>query len=168
MTERPIHVLFVCLGNICRSPLAEGVFMSLVSERGLEAHYTVDSAGTGAWHVGDVPDLRSVEVARRNGVALTHRARQVQGGDLAKFDHVIAMDRENLADLRGLARAHAGDAEIELLRHFDSDPGDRQVPDPYYGGPDGFDLVYAMVRRSCAALLAHLEERRAGRGGKDD
>jgi protein-tyrosine phosphatase len=157
-----IRVLFVCLGNICRSPLAEGVFQNLLRVRGLEPHYEIDSAGTGAWHVGEKPDARSVAVARRNGVDLVTRARQVAARDLSEFDYLIAMDGQNLSDLRVLARRHGGGARLHLLREFDPEPGDHQVPDPYYGGPDGFDDVFTMVHRSCAALLEHLEEERAG------
>jgi protein-tyrosine phosphatase len=158
----PTRVLFVCLGNICRSPLAEGVFQNLVRVRGLERHYQVDSAGTGSWHVGEQADRRSIDVARRNGVALGSRARQVHALDFSHFDYVIAMDRQNLADLRTLAGRHGGDAKIHLLREFDPEPGDHQVPDPYYGGPEGFDDVFAMVHRACSALLEHLEGERAG------
>jgi protein-tyrosine phosphatase len=156
---RPTRVLFVCLGNICRSPLAEGVFLHLVREAGLEYRFQVDSAGTGDWHVGERPDRRAVAVARRHGVELPSRARQVTPTDLDAFDHVLAMDRDNLRDLRRLARTGAR-ADIRLLRthdpaRADSADGD-DVPDPYYGGPSGFDLVYEMVHRSCAALLAEL------------
>jgi protein-tyrosine phosphatase len=158
----PIRVLFVCLGNICRSPLAEGVFQNLVRARALERHYEVDSAGTGGWHAGEEPDRRALDVARRNGVALISRARQVHAPDFNDFDYVIAMDRQNLNDLRALARRHGGEARIHLLREFDPEPGDRQVPDPYYGGPEGFDDVFAMVHRACSALLDHLEEERTG------
>ncbi len=158
----PIRVLFVCLGNICRSPLAEGVFRTLVRARGLDRHYQVDSAGTGAWHVGEKPDVRSIAVARKNGVDLASRARQVQAPDFSAFDYVIAMDQQNLSDLRALARAHGGEARIHLLREFDPEPGDLQVPDPYYGGPEGFDDVFTMVHRACSALLDHLEAERAG------
>jgi protein-tyrosine phosphatase len=166
MTDDRTSVLFVCLGNICRSPLAEGVFRGLAEGRGLGARYAVDSAGTGAWHVGDAPDARSIAVARKNGVRLTGAARQVDAADLEDFDYVIAMDRENLRDLRALERELGGTARIHLLREFDPDPGDQQVPDPYYGGDDGFDRVYAMVLRACEGLLDVLEERRGlSRGG---
>jgi protein-tyrosine phosphatase len=162
MSERPrTSVLFVCLGNICRSPLAEGVFRHLVRERGLEDHYEIDSAGTGSWHVGAPPDTRSADVARKNGVALDGEARQVRPSDLASYDWVIAMDQENLRDLEGLRARHNGSAHVQLLRDFDPDPGDRQVPDPYYGGPGGFDHVYALVRRSAEAFLDHLERERS-------
>ena len=156
----PIRVLFVCLGNICRSPLAEGVFQTLVRVRGLERHYDIDSAGTGAWHVGEAPDRRSIAVAQKNGVRLTGQARQVAAADLEDFDYLIAMDRQNLGDLRALARTHGGSGRVHLLREFDPEPGDQQVPDPYYGGEDGFDRVYAMVVRACAGLLDTLEARR--------
>jgi protein-tyrosine phosphatase len=163
MTEDPIRVLFVCLGNICRSPLAEGVFRSLVRARELESRYLVDSAGTGAWHAGERPDQRSAEVARRNGVVLAGRARQIEAPDFADFDYVIAMDRQNLLELRTMARSPQGEAHLHLLRAFDPEPGDGQVPDPYYGGPDGFEHMYEMVNRACEALLDHLEERRLDR-----
>lgn len=152
------RVLFVCLGNICRSPLAEGVFLHLVREAGLDHRFEVDSAGTGDWHVGEQPDARAAAVARRHGVHLPSRARQVTPADLDAFDHVLAMDRENLRDLRRLARAGAR-ADLRLLRAHDparDGAGDDDVPDPYYGGESGFELVYEMVHRSCAALLAEL------------
>ena len=124
MADDPIRVLFVCLGNICRSPLAEGVFRSLVRAREIESRYLVDSAGTGAWHAGERPDQRSVEVARRNGVVLAGYARQIEAPDFADFDYVIAMDRQNLLELRTLARSPQGEAHLHLLRDFDPEPGD--------------------------------------------
>jgi protein-tyrosine phosphatase len=153
-------VLFVCLGNICRSPLAEGVFRHLVRERGLSAAYEIDSAGTGSWHVGEPADRRSAEVARRNGVALEGVAREVSTGDFDRFDWIIAMDRENLENLEALRGRKAGRARLRLLRDFDPDPGDGEVPDPYYGGPAGFDHVFTLVKRSAGALLDRLEEER--------
>jgi protein-tyrosine phosphatase len=155
----PVRVLFVCLGNICRSPLAEGVLRDLVETRGLEDEYEIDSAGTGAWHVGEPPDPRSTEVAARNGVSLSGQAaRKVRPTDYEEFDHILAMDEDNLVDL--LAGATDGArTRIRLLR--DHDPhGAGDVPDPYWGGDQGFDVVYEMVRRSCAALLDSLEEER--------
>jgi protein-tyrosine phosphatase len=163
MTEPPTRVLFVCLGNICRSPLAEGVFRSLVKGRGLERLYRIDSAGTGAWHEGEAPDGRSIAVARKNGIDLTGRARQVEAADFDEFDWVIAMDRRNLLDVRTMARAHGGAAAIHLLREFDPEPGDRQVPDPYQGGQEGFEDVYAIVARACVGLLDAIEAARAER-----
>jgi protein-tyrosine phosphatase len=146
-------VLFVCLGNICRSPLAEGVFRHLVEERGRDGDFLVDSAGTGAWHVGEPPDRRSEEVAARHGVELNGRARKVLPEDLERFELVIAMDRDNLEDLEALAVRHGSRARLHLLREFDPDGTGDEVPDPYYGGATGFETVYEMVRRSCNGLL---------------
>jgi protein-tyrosine phosphatase len=154
----PFRILFVCLGNICRSPLAEGVFRHLAAEAGMAERIQVDSAGTGAWHVGEPPDRRSLTVARKNGVGLDGRARQVEGEDFALFDLVVAMDRDNLRQLESLRDRAGGAAPVRLLREFDPEAGgDLEVPDPYYGGPDGFDRVYEMVHRSCRALLEALE-----------
>ncbi len=152
-------VLFVCLGNICRSPLAEGIFRHLVRERGLGERFRIDSAGTGAWHVGEGPDPRSREVAARNGIDLDgQRARQVRPGDLAEFDYVVAMDRDNVRDLERLANPETARATLLLLRDHDPEPGDGDVPDPYYGGPRGFDTVFDMIRRSAEALLDDIAE----------
>lgn len=161
MNDEPpsTSILFVCLGNICRSPLAEGIFVHLARERGVEARVRVDSAGTGGWHVGDPPDPRSVEVARRNGIDLPGRARRVRAEDFGKFDLILAMDRSNLTDLERLRGAAAGRAELRLFRDFDPEAkSDLDVPDPYYGGPSGFDDVFAMVRRTCEGLLEELAE----------
>lgn len=146
------RVLFVCLGNICRSPLAEGVMRHLVAERGMQEKIEVDSAGTGAWHVGEAPDARSIEIAARNGVSLDGQsARKVGPADFRDFTRVVAMDASNFRDLRAVAPTGAL-ADLRLLR--DSDPeGAGDVPDPYYGGGDGFANVYSMVERSCRALL---------------
>lgn len=151
-----VSVLFVCLGNICRSPLAEGVFLHLAEEAGLSRRFRVDSAGTGAWHVGERPDARSLEVAARHGVALPGRARQVTPDDLRRFDVVVAMDRDNLEALRRMSAAADGTARLHLLREFDPEADGDEVPDPYYGGPGGFDDVYAMVRTACSGLLDSL------------
>jgi protein-tyrosine-phosphatase len=167
MADTKTRVLFVCLGNICRSPLAEGVFLHLARQRGVLDRYQIDSAGTGGWHVGERPDPRSSEVARRNGVLLDGSARQVESHDFERFDWIIAMDRSNLRDLESMRRQR-GRAKLQLLRDFDPDPGDRDVPDPYYGGADGFDTVFAMVHRSAAALLERLEgERKRREKGSD-
>jgi len=152
-------VLFVCLGNICRSPLAEGVFTHLVAEAGLEDRFEIESAGTGAWHVGERPDARAAMVAGQHGVELPSRARQITEDDLKRFDYVIAMDRENLRNIQRMADAMGDEVEamIHLLREFDPESGDGdEVPDPYYGGASGFENVYEMVHRSCRALLDRL------------
>ena len=155
-------VLFVCLGNICRSPTAEGVFRHLLDEEGLSGRYHVDSAGTGAWHVGEPPDARSTEAASRYGVRLAGAARQIVPEDFERFDWVIAMDRENLRELERMRRSSDGGAALHLLREFDLEADHDDVPDPYYGGPSGFDDVYQMVLRSCRELLRHIEADGAG------
>lgn len=152
-------VLFVCLGNICRSPLAEGVFRHLVTLRGLEARFHIDSAGTGAWHVGEPPDTRSVAVAADHGIDLAGTARQVTAEDLTRFDFIVAMDRDNLDALIELAEDVDGTGRIELMRAFDPEPTGEDVPDPYYGGPGGFERVYQMIRRACEGLLDELNPR---------
>jgi low molecular weight protein-tyrosine phosphatase len=154
---RSTKVLFVCLGNICRSPLAEGLFLHLVEEAGLADAFEVDSAGTGSWHVGEPADARAAFVAQGHGVELRSRARQVIPEDLSRFDFVIAMDRENLRELRRMAAATTTTAELRLLRDYDPVRDGEDVPDPYYGGPSGFENVYLMVRRCCEALLAELQ-----------
>lgn len=156
--DRPVSVLFVCLGNICRSPLAEGVLRHLARERGIDGRLRVESAGTGAWHEGEGPDPRSIDVARRNGIALEGTARQIGPEDLRAFDWVVAMDRDNLRKVEAMNREAGGSARVCLLRDFDPDPGDGEVPDPYYGGPGGFDDVYAMIRRSLENLLDRVED----------
>ena len=147
-----IAILFVCLGNICRSPLAEGIFKDLVAKRGLQDRFDIDSAGTGGWHVGEPADARAAMVAESHGVKLESRARQVTAEDLERFDYVIAMDRDNLAELERMATGIDAAAEIRLLRAFDP-AGEGEVPDPYYGGASGFETVYEIVSRSCEALL---------------
>jgi protein-tyrosine phosphatase len=155
MTE-PIRVLFVCLGNICRSPLAEAVFRHQVRERGLETRFEIDSAGTSGYHDGDPPDRRSTETARRRGVELTGRSRMVSAEDLRRFDYVIAMDAENEAALRDLLAGSGGTARVHRLREWDPQPGHGDVPDPYYGGARGFDDVHDIVERASAGFLAHV------------
>jgi protein-tyrosine phosphatase len=158
-SKTPVSVLFVCLGNICRSPLAEGVFRALVAEAGLADSFEIDSAGTSGWHDGEPPDARAAAVARRHGIELGGTSRRVEGGDLRRFDHIIAMDGDNLRDLRKLADRAAADADIRRLREFDPrGNGDLDVPDPYFGGDAGFENVHDMVERSCRALLAELRE----------
>jgi protein-tyrosine phosphatase len=155
--DHVIRILFVCLGNICRSPLAEGVFRHLVRERGLERHFHVDSAGTSGWHTGAPPDARSAETARRRGITLAGSSRKLASADLETFDYVIAMDAENLDAILALAGRSAGArARVHRLREWDPRPGDLDVPDPYYGGPQGFENVQDIVERSCAALLDHV------------
>lgn len=159
MDDTRIRVLFVCLGNICRSPLAEAVFRDLVDRAGLTERFEIDSAGLGSWHIGEPADARTRSVARARGIELTSRARQVAADDLDAFDVIVAMDEDNL---RGLAklRAEAPRAEIRRLREFEEDPDELDVPDPYYGGDQGFENVHDIVERACARLLEHLRETR--------
>ncbi len=155
--KHDVSVLFVCLCNICRSPLGEGVLAHRLEEEGLSDRVRVDSAGTGAWHQGEPPDPRSVEVAMRHGIALEGRARRVTVQDFHEFDYIFAMDRTNLRDLRYLESEGDARAVPTLFRDFDPrQDGDLDVPDPYYGGPDGFDLMFEMIDRTCAAFVEHL------------
>lgn len=154
------QICFVCLGNIVRSPLAENMFLHLAAENGLEEHYLVDSAGTASYHVGEHPDSRMRQVARRRGLIYDGRARQFERRDFERFDLIMAMDAENLANLRRLVSGPGDSGKLHLLREFDpqSDPaapGD--VPDPYYDGIEGFERVYDIVERSCRGLLGALE-----------
>jgi protein-tyrosine phosphatase len=156
----PIRVLFVCMGNICRSPMAEAVFRHLVRQAGLEARFEIDSAGTGGWHEGEPPDERASAAAARRGVVLAGKARQIRTADLGRFDYVLAMDADNLSALRRLQKSVPG-AEVRLLREFDTAAaGELDVPDPYYGGTRGFDRVYDMVERAGRGLLEHIREER--------
>ncbi len=155
-----IGVLFVCLGNICRSPLAEAVFRELVQREGLADRFVIDSAGTSNYHTGEAPDERTVQVAKRRGITLDHAARQLRTEDMNRFDYVIAMDRANLSKLERLVGRGPHRAEVGLLRSFDAEAGeDLEVPDPYFGGPRGFEDVHDMVERACAGLLLHIRER---------
>jgi protein-tyrosine phosphatase len=156
---KKLKVLFVCLGNICRSPLAEGVFRHQVEAAGLADRIETDSAGTSAYHIGDPPDARTARVARARGITLNSLARQVTHQDLRRFDYIVVMDRQNLANVQQLAADAPPMGEIVLLRDFDQAArADRDVPDPYYGGPRGFEDVHDIVERSCAQLLRHIRE----------
>jgi protein-tyrosine phosphatase len=148
------RICFVCLGNIVRSPLAENLFLHQAEQASVSDRFEVDSAGTGAWHIGEPPDSRMRRVAASHGLKYNGRARQIRLEDLENFDLIIAMDRENLADLQRMARSPEVEGKIRLLREFDpfGGPG-TGVPDPYYGGIDGFEEVYQIVERSTKNLL---------------
>ena len=155
MSKR-ISVVFVCLGNICRSPLAESMFRELVRRRGVDDRFEIDSAGTAGYHIGHPPDARSVETARARGLEVSGSARQLVGEDLDRFDLIIVMDGENLSNVERLrASSGGGAARVHLLREWDPE-GRGDVPDPYYGGARGFDEVHDIVERSCEALLDDL------------
>ncbi|MDX1531286.1 MAG: low molecular weight protein-tyrosine-phosphatase [Rhodothermales bacterium] len=157
--NRPIRVLFVCMGNICRSPLAEGVFRQMVEEEGLAHRFEIDSAGTGGWHVGEAPDPRMRSTARRRGLNIDkQRARQVVRTDLQRFDHVFVMDKTNLHDTLALDPRGDHDTRVRLFREFDPEPEHYQVPDPYTGGQQGFEHVFDIVERTSRAILDRFKE----------
>jgi protein-tyrosine phosphatase len=153
-----MRVLFVCLGNICRSPTAEGVLLHKLREAGLADMVQVDSAGTGDWHVGKAPDARTRVAAQRRGYDLSQlRARQVAAEDFGRFDLILAMDESNLANLHGLRPAGAA-VELDLfLRRYQLALD--EVPDPYYGGEDGFEAVLDLVEQACDALILEIKGR---------
>lgn len=157
-----IRICFVCAGNICRSPTAEAVMDALVSDAGLDDAIAVESAGTGGWHAGDPPDRRSAAEARTRGVTLAGSARQFRAADFARFEYVLALDAENADHLRRIAPDADAEARVHLLREFDPagpDPVDGlDVPDPYYGGNQGFAHVYDVIDAACRGLLAHIVE----------
>lgn len=183
-----IRVLFVCLGNICRSPLAEAVFNKKVAEKGLENHFEVDSAGTSDYHIGHGPDERTLRNAEKNAVKITHSARQIATPDLRYYDYILAMDAENMEKINALAEADAQiDGKIFLMRDFEpgAQPGftaneeqpytnidslsdnsrdpltaDRDVPDPYFGGEDGFQDVFEILDRTVENFIAYVQQER--------
>ena len=154
-------ILFVCTGNICRSPVAEAVFAHFAQQAGRADEFELDSAGTGGWHAGELPDPRSRAVAQKHGLTLTHRARQVARTDFMDFDLLIIMDREHRQDLLTFASlTPAQRAKVKLLREWDPKAdGDLDVPDPYYDGPEGFEQMYEMIERSARELLKSIPKK---------
>lgn len=147
----PISILFVCLGNICRSPLAEGVFRAVAEESSRGHEFRIDSAGTGGWHAGSAPDPRSVEIACRHGIDISgQKARRVRPDDFGDFNLILGMDRSNVDELKRLAPAHA-QGRVHLFLDY-ALGRDSDVPDPYYGGREGFADVYRMIREASEAL----------------
>lgn len=158
--NKKIGVVFVCMGNICRSPTAEAVFRLRVAEAGLEQRIRIDSAGTHDYHIGEAPDARTRHAAARRGYDMSAlRGRQVEGADFARFDYVLAMDRANLAILQRL-RPRDAQGHLGLFLEFAARHDEREVPDPYYGGTEGFERVLDMVEDAAEGLLRHIREAR--------
>lgn len=155
--DAPFKICFVCLGNICRSPTAEGIFQRIVNEAGLGDYFEIDSAGTSAWHLGEPANSKSRLIAEKYGTKLLSRARRFEAADLNYFDLVIAMDYENRDELKALDEAGDRHTRITTLRKFDPEPEDGEVPDPYFGGINGFENVYEIIKRSCESLLEQLK-----------
>jgi protein-tyrosine phosphatase len=156
---KKVRVLFVCMGNICRSPTAQGIFRNLLEEAGLEALVEVDSAGTHAYHVGNPPDLRAQETARGRGLDLSDlRARQVCQEDFERYDYILAMDEDNAYSL-SLVCPLEHQEKLGLLMDYAPHWGEREVPDPYYGGDQGFEQVFDMVEAACRGLLEEIRRR---------
>lgn len=153
----PTKILFVCLGNICRSPMAEGLMIHLVHAAGAQDRFHIESAGTSSYHQGELPDQRMRATARHHGIELTSRARQFRKRDLQEYDHIIAMDRSVLHDIQTMnSYGNAARAQVYLMRDHDPSPDSPDVPDPYYGGTEGFENVFQILHRSNATLLQKL------------
>lgn len=154
-----IKVLFVCMGNICRSPTAHGVFRALVEKEGLADRIVIDSAGTHAYHVGEPPDRRAQATAQRRGVELADlRARRVENADFREYDYVLAMDQDNYMALSGICPEDLYD-RLYMFMDFAPEMRTREVPDPYYGGPTGFERVFDLIEAASQGLLAEIRRR---------
>jgi len=156
-----VRILFVCMGNICRSPLAQGVFEDVLRREGLEDEVFVDSAGTGSWHVGSPPDERALGAASLRGIDISaQRARRIAPEDCQNFDYILTMDEENYHMVSSLCR---GSAVVRPFLDFAVDSSEREVPDPYYGGPDSFERVLNLVEEASEGLLEDIRERHLSR-----
>lgn len=154
-----IRVCVVCLGNICRSPIGEAVFRHLVIDAGLGERIEVESAGTAGYHTGDAPDPRARAAGKRAGIHVGGRAQQFTAKDFARFDYVVAMDSSNLNDLRAIAPSPSAAKKVRLMRSYDPEaPANAPVPDPYYGGDDGFDHVLELCQSAALHLLREIRE----------
>lgn len=152
-----MKVLFVCLGNICRSPLAEAIFKHKVNGGGLQNLIQADSCGTAGYHIGDLPDPRTRANAQKNGITINHRGRQLQESDLEEFDYILAMDKSNLHNIKRLTNAELHVDKIHLMRSFDPHQGD-EVPDPYYGDETDFQEVFDILDRSVDHFIKKIKE----------
>ncbi len=157
MPRAPFRLLFVCLGNICRSPAAHAVMQSMVEKAGLTAQIEIDSAGTASWHTGKLPDDRMRLAGQARGYTLDHPARQIQAADLAKHDLVLAMDRENLRNILALDRDRRFADKVRLFCEFCTGHEEQEVPDPYYGGPEGFEHVLDLMEDGCQGILREIQ-----------
>ncbi|MDR9417045.1 MAG: low molecular weight protein-tyrosine-phosphatase [Gracilimonas sp.] len=155
--DNPYKLVFVCLGNICRSPTAEGIFIHKVNEAGLENYFYIDSAGTSAYHIGESANSKSQATANKHGIHLPSKARRFEYSDLEEFDLILAMDSENYRNIKQLDRNSKFAHKVKMMREFDPQPEDGEVPDPYYGGLQGFENVFQVLNRSSEALLAELK-----------
>ncbi len=157
-SKKQTQVLFCCMGNICRSPTAHGVFRQLVMDSGLQDQIAIDSAGTHAYHVGNPPDNRAQATAQRRGIDLADlRARQVSQADFIQHDYVLVMDQANYQDLMSICPAES-QHKIRLFLDFAADWQENEVPDPYYGGPRGFERVFDMIEAASRGLLADIQQ----------
>lgn len=154
--SQPTRVLVVCLGNICRSPTAEAALREAVDEAGLGGRVEVDSAGTGTWHLGEPPDHRMVEAAAAHGLRLDGKARRITVEDFGRYDWILVMDRHNLADVRALAPDDEARARVRLYREFEEGADGEDVPDPYYGGTEGFARVVEIARAASRGVVREL------------
>ena len=158
-SEAPLKVLFVCMGNICRSPAAENVMRHLAEVGGLSEALDLDSAGTIRLHTGNPPDPRMIEAAEKRGITMIGKARQIEGVDLERFDWILVMDRENLSDVHIMASQHGkGTARVAMFCDFCDQDEAEEVPDPYYGGAEGFERVLDLLEEGCQGFIERFQE----------
>jgi protein-tyrosine phosphatase len=155
---KKVKILFVCLGNICRSPLAEAIFKHKICEKGLESLVEVHSCGTANYHVGDRPDPRTIKNALKNGIAIDHLGRQLCEQDLESYDFIIAMDKSNHTNILKLTNAKTHSHKIKLMRSYDLSPSGEEVPDPYYGDEAGFQNVFDILSHSTDSFISYLQK----------